>query len=159
MLGSFGSASVNHPSFGSLLLNIMFAALSDGMPLCDLGTACESPTLRYARVMYSAGHGLAPWTLLTSHPPHTWPRNGVMIGDVGYLDKSKGTFRYLFNIFHDSKEPGDLSGKFPDNFVPIQPPFQEWEVQKTPDFFEKGTAITSEGIVRTHGSDSETNPL
>jgi len=77
-----------------------------------------------------------------------------MIGDVGYFDLSFGRFRQLFNIFYDVKRPTDHATRIPDNFVPIQPPFEQWEVTKSPGQFAKGTILTSEGIEVTRELDS-----
>jgi len=69
-----------------------------------------------------------------------------MIGDVGYLDVGTGNFNYLFNIYFDAKHHAGSPIVIPDNFVPIQPPFEDWEVKVSPDYFAKGTIITSEGV-------------
>ena len=128
---------------------------SDGLPLGDLGSTCSHPSLRYARVMYSAGHGLAPWTPIPPPALSSWPRNGVTIGDVGFLNKSQGTFRSLFNIFFDKKKEGDSEVAMPDNFTPIEPPFDQWDVRVIPDYFAKGAVVTSEGIEATRTADDK----
>ena len=64
------------------------------------------------------------------------------IGDVGFYDSTDMSFTYLFNIFHDAGSPKMV----PDNFIPIQPQFDEWEVKQTPGYFPKGAIIASEGV-------------
>jgi len=76
-----------------------------------------------------------------------------MIGDVGFVSSAKGGFLPIFNIFHDKKGPKDLVTTLPDNFVPIEPPFEEWEVRSTPGFFPPGAAIVSEGITASRTSE------
>ena len=78
-----------------------------------------------------------------------------MIGDVGFLDISSGSFRHLFNVFHDSKHHAGSRMQIPDNFVPIQPPYEEWDVKVSPDFFPKDTIIASEGIKITRMSEEK----
>ena len=103
--------------------------------------------------MCSAGHGIAPWVPLTVPSDDSWERNGVMIGDVGYLDMASGAFTHIFNIFHDAKHHAGSTMLIPDNFVPIQPPFQEWDVNFSPHFFPKDTIIASEGVNITRTSE------
>ena len=76
-----------------------------------------------------------------------------MIGDVGFLDTGTGSFRHLFNIFHDAKHHAGSPMVIPDNFIPIQPPFQEWDVKVSPDYFPKDTVIASEGVNITRTSE------
>ena len=128
---------------------------SNGLPLADLGSSNVRPSLRYARVMYSAGHGLAPWSPMPERSMDSWERNGVTIGDVGYIDIDNGSFQHLFNIFFDKKTPGDSVVTIPDNFAPINPPFSEWEVRVTSDFFGEGAVVTSEGVTATRVSEDK----
>jgi len=78
-----------------------------------------------------------------------------MIGDVGYLDKSKGSLRQLFNTFHDVKSSPDGTEQYnlPDNFKPIQPPLAEWETIRDPNKFGVNSVVTSEGIQVINSSD------
>jgi len=105
--------------------------------------------------MYSAGHGLAPWCPMSPNSVSAWSRSGVVIGDVGYLDTTYGSFQHLFNIFFDKKSPDDSVVKMPDNFTPIEPPFAEWDVHAVNDHFPPGTVITSEGVEATLSSDAK----
>lgn len=76
-----------------------------------------------------------------------------MMGDVGYLDAATGKFNPLFNIFHDSKRQSDSPMVVPDNFIPIQPPFKDWKVKASPDYFPQGAIIASEGVNITRTSE------
>ena len=82
-------------------------------------------------------------------------RDGNMIGDVGYLEKSKGSLRQLFNTFHDVKSAPDGTQHYdlPDNFTPLQPPLEQWETIRDPNKFGINSVVTSEGIQITSSSD------
>jgi len=85
----------------------------------------------------------------------TWERNGVTIGDVGYIDIVNGSFQSLFNIFFDERKPGDPVAKIPDNFTPIKPPLAGWDVRLTPDYFSKGAVVTSTDVETTKVSEDK----
>jgi len=98
--------------------------------------------------MYSVGSGLSPWSPPAAFETGSLKRSGVVIGDVGYHDETSGTFLHLFNIFCDPQPPG-YAFTVPGNFVPIQPPLEDWEVKTSPNHFAKGTVLSSKGIVVT----------
>jgi len=124
------------------------SAATWGIPIGNLGCNHEDLHLLYSRHMYSAGNGLAPWSPSASFSTGSLKSIGLAIGDVGYQDETTGTFLHLFNIFCDPQPPG-YAFVVPDNFAPIQPPLDDWEVRTSPDHFPKGTVLTSKGLKPT----------
>ena len=134
-------------------LDVVPAAVTNGIPRCNLDPGCTIKPVRYARAMHSAGNGIAAWVPLGLPSDDSWERNGVMIGDVGFLNLGTGAFSHLFNIFYDAKHHAGSHMLIPDNFVPIQPPFEQWDVKFSPEFFPKDTIIASEGVNITRTSE------
>jgi len=108
----------------------------------------------YCRSLMSAGSGIPLYDPVGFSPIDAYLRSGTSIGDVGYID-SAGAFQYLFNIFHERDHT--RQGRFiPREFRPIEPPLSEWETRLSPNYFEPGTILTSQGIQVAHLS---ANPL
>ena len=110
------------------------------------GESCET----YARSLAFQGYGHAPWAVggninrLKSHL-----KNGVSIGDVGYLDQI-GQFVSYFNIF-DESNVRIQSESLPVKFNPLFPAIDPVEVSRSQ--LAPGTTIVSKGIDVTRVSE------
>lgn len=99
----------------------------------------------FARSLFSLGHGVGLRNVIGNKGrPKEHFDHGSFIGDVGSIDHS-GSFAFCFNIFFPRSHP--INGRdLPQSFIPCDPPITKEDTIITPNSFEPGTVLTSEGI-------------
>ncbi|KJA20821.1 hypothetical protein HYPSUDRAFT_42617 [Hypholoma sublateritium FD-334 SS-4] len=100
----------------------------------------------YSRALFSLGNGFGISNVAgdTSRPKEHI-RDGALIGDVGYMNTSAGTFDFCFNIFLSSNHPIQPE-ELPENFSPFRPMPTKEDIVIVKDFFPPHSALASEGI-------------
>jgi hypothetical protein len=99
----------------------------------------------FARSLFSLGHGVGMHDVIGNKGrPKEHLDHGNFIGDVGFIDQS-GSFSFGFNIFFPRSHPIN-EGDLPQGFIPCHPPITTDDTIITPNSFEAGTVLASEGI-------------
>jgi hypothetical protein len=99
----------------------------------------------YARSLLSLGHGVGLHNIIGNVArPKTHFYNGAFVGDVGCIDET-GSFSFCFNIFLPRTHSINQR-ELPQDFVPFDPPIAEEDCILTPNVFDPGTVLASEGI-------------
>ncbi|KDR69292.1 hypothetical protein GALMADRAFT_160575 [Galerina marginata CBS 339.88] len=113
---------------------------------CNMVTSVAGSEETYSRSLLFSGHGFSFWNIYgNSSRPKKHIEQGVSIGDVGMVDPG-GDFVYGFNIFAAPTDPVQPN-KLPEEFEEVNPPLdRDTEIQFVPEYFARGTVITSKGV-------------
>ncbi|KAF9475528.1 hypothetical protein BDN70DRAFT_248559 [Pholiota conissans] len=98
----------------------------------------------YARSFFRLGNGLGLLDKIGNlNRPKMHFDNGSLIGDLGTIDE-EGCFNHCCNIFFPANHSVHVA--LPQDFVPFHPPLSDDDCIVTPNVFEPGTILTSEGV-------------